>query len=709
MEKTEFIRLIANSLGLTTSSVKNTIQMLDEESTIPFISRYRKEATGGLDEVNIADIQKQYKKLNDLASRKESILQSIEEQGKLTPELKAKILASWDPNEVEDLYLPYKKRKKTKADVARENGLEPLAKIIMSQRATDIFGAASRYLNEKIRSEDEAVSGAKDIIAEWVSEDQSIREMLRNTVRKHGVLVSKVVPKKKDEAEKYKDYFEFSEVLNKCPSHRFLAINRGSNEDLLRMSISIDDDRALQMIENKFIRSHGIEADLISESIEDSYKRLIFPSIETQILNESKEKADDEAIRVFGVNLSQLLMAAPLGQKEVLAIDPGFRTGCKVVCLDSNGGFLEYATIFPHAPQNDVSEATAILKNLVYKYDIKAIAIGNGTASRETESIVAGIRFDSKLEIYVVNESGASIYSASDVAREEFPDKDVTVRGSISIGRRLLDPLAELVKIDAKSIGVGQYQHDVHQNKLKEELDNSVISCVNRVGVNLNTASKHLLTYISGLGPALAQNIVNYRTSNGDFTDIKHLKKVPRLGEKAFEQAAGFLRIRNGKNPLDNTGVHPESYHIVEKMASVAGTDINSFLKTTELKKKINLQDFVTGTTGLPTLQDIIKELEKPGLDPRGQAKAFSFDDNVKKVEDLTVGMTLPGIVTNMTNFGAFVDIGVKQDGLLHISQISKTFIKNPSEVLSLGQELMVRVTEVDPARKRINLTLLGV
>ena len=709
MEKIEFIRLIANSLGLTTSSVKSTIQLLDEGSTIPFISRYRKEATGGLDEVNIADIQKLYNKLNELASRKESILQSIEEQGKLTPELKAKILASWDPNEVEDLYLPYKKRKKSKADVARENGLEPLAKIIMSQRATDIFGAASRYLNEKIRSEDEAVSGAKDIIAEWVSEDQSIREMLRNTVRKHGVLVSKVVPKKKDEAEKYKDYFEFSEVLNKCPSHRFLAINRGSNEELLRMSISIDDDRVLQMIENKFIRSNGIEADLISESIEDSYKRLIFPSIETQILNESKEKADDEAIRVFGVNLSQLLMAAPLGQKEVLAIDPGFRTGCKVVCLDSNGGFLEYATIFPHAPQNDVSEATAILKNLVYKYDIKAIAIGNGTASRETESIVAGIRFDSKLEIYVVNESGASIYSASDVAREEFPDKDVTVRGSISIGRRLLDPLAELVKIDAKSIGVGQYQHDVHQNKLKEELDNSVISCVNRVGVNLNTASKHLLTYISGLGPALAQNIVNYRTSNGDFTDIKHLKKVPRLGEKAFEQAAGFLRIRNGKNPLDNTGVHPESYHIVEKMASVAGTDINSFLKTTELKKKINLQDFVTGTTGLPTLQDIIKELEKPGLDPRGQAKAFSFDDNVKKVEDLTVGMTLPGIVTNMTNFGAFVDIGVKQDGLLHISQISKTFIKNPSEVLSLGQELMVRVTEVDPARKRINLTLLGV
>lgn len=707
MENTDFIRLIAQVSGIQASSVRNTIQLLEDGATIPFISRYRKEVTGGLDEVQVADIQKQFKKLNELADRKESILQSIEEQGKLTPELKERILSSWDANEIEDLYLPYKRRKKTKADVARENGLEPLAKMIMSQRGSDINIAAARFLNEQIPNEITAISGAKDIIAEWVNEDQDIRDKLRINFRKYGTLVSKVIPKNKEKAEKYRDYFDFSESLNRCPSHRYLAINRGANEDMLRMTISMDDERALQMIERKYIRSYGSEASLISEAIEDSYKRLIFPSIETQILNEYKEKADDEAIRVFGINLSQLLLAAPLGQKAVMAIDPGFRTGCKVVCLDNNGGFLEYATIFPHPPQSNVNEAINILKSLAYKYDIKAIAIGNGTASRETKAFIERIKFESQPDIYIVNESGASIYSASDVAREEFPDKDVTVRGAVSIGRRLMDPLAELVKIDAKSIGVGQYQHDVHQAKLKEELDNTVISCVNKVGVNLNTASRHLLTYISGLGPSLAKNIVEYRTANGDFKDIKQLKKVPRLGDKAFEQAAGFLRIRYGKNPLDNTGVHPESYAIVEKMAATAGVDLYSFIMSSVERKKIKPEDFVTHTAGLPTLKDIMKELEKPGLDPRGEARAFSFDENVKSVSDLVAGMTLPGIVTNLTNFGAFVDIGVKQDGLLHISQITKTFIKNPAEVLSLGQELVVRVTDVDAARNRINLSLL--
>lgn len=703
----EFTSLISNTLGIPSSSVKNTILLLEDGATIPFIARYRKEYTGGLDEVQIADIQKQLKKLHELSERKESILQSIEEQGKLTPELRQKISNSWHSNEIEDLYLPYKKRKKTKADNARENGLEPLAKIIMSQKGTDIDSAASRYLNDKVQTSEDAISGAKDIIAEWISEDQDIRERLRVNARKFGCIVSKVIPKKKEEADKYKDYFDFSESLNRCPSHRFLAINRGANEDLLRISLSIDEVRAIQMIEKKYVRTYGHESNLISEAIEDSYKRLIFPSIETQILNEYKEKADDEAIKVFGINLAQLLMTAQLGQKAVLAIDPGFRTGCKVVCLDANGDFIEYSTIFPHPPQNAVNESINILKSLVYKHNIKAIAIGNGTASRETKAIVDTIQFEAKPEVYVVNESGASIYSASEAAREEFPDKDITVRGAVSIGRRLMDPLAELVKIDAKSIGVGQYQHDVHQPKLKDELDNTVISCVNKVGVNLNTASKHLLSYISGLGPSLAKNIVEFRKSNGDFTDIKELKRVPRLGEKAFEQAAGFLRIKNGKNPLDDTGVHPESYHIVEKMAKQSDVDIQQFINNPTPRKHIQLKDYVSDTIGLPTLNDIMKELDKPGLDPRGEARAFSFDKNIKSVADLSAGMVVPGIVTNLTNFGAFVDIGVKQDGLLHISQISTSFIKNPADVLSLGQELSVRVIDVDVSRNRINLSLL--
>ena len=701
------IELISLTLGIQERNVKSTAELLEDGATIPFIARYRKERTGSLDEVQVSDIQKQIKKLAEIESRKETILASIEEQGKLTPELKNKILASYDANELEDIYLPYKRKKKTKADVAREHGLEPLAKLIMSQKGHDILKTAKGYLTKNVVTVDDAVQSAKDIIAEWVSEDQDIREKLRQNFRKFGYIHSKVVPKKKADAEKYMDYFDFQEQLSRCPSHRYLAMMRGANEDMLKVSLSIDDDRALQMMDRKYIRSNGQEADLIADAISDSYKRLIFPSIETQIINEFKEKADDEAIRVFGENLRQLLLAAPLGQKAVLAIDPGFRTGCKVVSLDSNGDFLEYTTIFPHPPQQQISQAKETIKDLVYKHHIKAIAIGNGTASRETQSMVEEIRFDDKVDIYMVNESGASIYSASDLAREEFPDKDITVRGAISIGRRLMDPLAELVKIDAKSIGVGQYQHDVNQGKLKENLDMTVTSCVNKVGVNINTASRHILTYIAGLGPSLAKNIVDFRRSNGDFTTIKQLSKVPRLGERSFEQAAGFLRIKNGPNILDNTGVHPESYHIVELMAKKSGLTLDEFIHQEDIRKKVKLEDFVTDKTGMPTLMDIMKELDKPGLDPRGEAKSFNFADHIKSISDLYEGLVLPGIVTNMTNFGAFVDIGVKQDGLVHISQITDKFIRNPAEILALGQQLSVKVIEVDVPRKRINLTLL--
>ena len=701
------IELIALFLGIQENAVKNTGELLEDGATIPFIARYRKERTGSLDEVQISDIQKHMKKLAELESRKETILASIEEQGKLTSELKSRILLTYDANELEDIYLPYKRKKKTKADVARENGLEPLAKMIMSQRGQDIIQAAARYLNKNIITQQEAIQGAKDIIAEWVSEDQDIREKIRQNFRKFAKIQSKVAPKKKADAEKYLDYFEFEESLSRCPSHRYLAMLRGANEDMLKVTLSIDDERALQMIDRKYIRSNGQEADLIADAISDSYKRLIFPSIETQILNEFKEKADDEAIRVFGENLRQLLLAAPLGQKPVLAIDPGFRTGCKVVSLDSNGDFLEYTTIFPHPPQYQSTEAKEIIKSLVYRHRIKAIAIGNGTASRETQSMVEEIKFDDKVDIYMVNESGASIYSASEIAREEFPDKDVTVRGAVSIGRRLMDPLAELVKIDAKSIGVGQYQHDVNQGKLKENLDMTVTSCVNKVGVNINTASRHILTYIAGLGPSLAKNIVEYRRANGDFTSIKQLNKVPRLGDRAFEQAAGFLRIKNGTHPLDNTGVHPESYHIVELMANQSGMSVAEFITHTDARKNIKLEEYMNDKIGMPTLNDIMKELDKPGHDPRGEAHSFSFAENIKSIGDVYEGLVLPGIVTNLTNFGAFVDIGVKQDGLLHISQITDKFIQNPAEILSLGQQLSVKVIGVDVQRKRINLTLL--
>lgn len=699
------IELTSQSTGIPYSQVKNTLDLLiTEGATIPFISRYRKEKTGSLDEVQIAAIQKAYSKFVDIDARKETILSAIEEQGKLTDELRNKILKTYDSDELEDLYLPYKKRKKTRADIARELGLEPLAKIIMSQRGQSIDAAALKFTNDQVPSVADAIKGAQDIIAEWVNEDQDVRDRLRQTFRKFGTIVSKVVPKKKEEAEKFTDYFEFSESLARCPSHRYLAMMRGEFEGFLRLSIIIDDERALENIKRKYVKSRGEEADIIDEAIEDSYKRLIIPSIEGAIMSEFKEKADEEAILVFGKNLRQLLMAPPVGQKTIMAIDPGFRTGCKVVCLDGNGDFLAYETIFPHTGQMD--KAKEVVRNLSYKYNIKVIAIGNGTASRETKEMVLSTTFDHKVEVFVVSESGASIYSASDVAREEFPDKDVTVRGAISIGRRLMDPLAELVKIDPKSIGVGQYQHDVHQGKLKENLDATVLSCVNTVGVNLNTASKHILTHIAGLGPALAQNIVDYRRINGDFKSIKELNKVPRLGAKAYEQSAGFLRIRDAENPLDNTGVHPESYHVVEKMAKDVKVKVSEFIANKELRQSIDLNKYVDQNIGLPTLQDIMREIEKPGLDPRGEAKAFDFDDKVKTMEDLYEGLELPGIVTNLTNFGAFVDIGVKQDGLLHISQISRKFITNPAEVLSLGQEVRVKVLNVDVSRKRINLTL---
>jgi uncharacterized protein len=714
-EINKHIDIIAAQLGIDKRSVKNTAELLSEGGTIPFIARYRKERTGSLDEVQIGYIFMQLKRLSELEQRKIFILQAIEEQGKLTQELRKRIEQTYDSNELEDLYLPYKKKRKTRADIARELGLEPLAKAIMSQRSQDIQWLAGKYITDKVLTPEAAVNGASDIIAEWVSEDQDMRDRLRQICRKNAVIYSKVLEKNKAKAEKYQDYFSFNEPLYKCPSHRFLAMMRGVQEEMLKIHLEIDDEKALQMIKRKYIRytkdvgleDSWSEAAIISEAIQDGYKRLLFPSIETQILNEWKEKSDEEAIRVFAQNLRQLLLSPPLGQQPVLALDPGFRTGCKLICLDAHGNLLEFTTVFPHPPQNQKSETMHTIRYLVDKYDIKAIAIGNGTASRETKAVVDQIAFDRKVEVFMVNESGASIYSASETAREEFPDQDITVRGAVSIGRRLMDPLAELVKIDAKSIGVGQYQHDVHQGKLKESLDMTVVSCVNSVGVNLNTASRHLLTFVSGLGPAVAKNIVDFRKESGGFESIQQLKKVPRLGDKAFEQAAGFLRIRDGKNPLDNTGVHPESYPLVEKMAKSCGVSLVEFISNKEIRKNIRLEDFINDKVGLPTLKDIMKELEKPGLDPRGEAQLFEFEKSISSIEDVAEGMVIPGIVTNLTNFGAFVDIGVKQDGLLHISQISRKFISNPAEILHLGQELQVKVVSVDVARKRINLSLL--
>ena len=702
-----YLPYIANSVGVRHDQVRKTLELLQGGATIPFIARYRKEVTSHLDEVKIAEIQRAFQKLEELVSRKQTVLEAIDSQGKLTPELRERIEKCMDAIELEDIYLPYKKKRKTRADIAREKGLDDLAQLILAQKEKNIFTAAARFINDQVADEEEALQGARDIIAETVHENENCRDYLRNVFRKHGVISSKVVKTKAEEATVYKDYFEFSEPVQRCPSHRYLAMMRGEMEGMLRVFIDIDEERAIEWLERKFIFSRGEAANQISQAIADGYKRLMVPSIENQIRNEYKEKADEEAIKVFSENLRQLLLAAPLGQKTTLALDPGFRTGCKLVVLNERGELIHHSTIFPHAPQNQWTESQAIVRALVDKYGVSSIAIGNGTASRETRDLVEGIRFDRAVQIFVVSESGASIYSASDVAREEFPDKDVTVRGAISIGRRLMDPLAELVKIDPKSIGVGQYQHDVDQVRLKESLDLTVMSCVNSVGINLNTASKHLLMYVSGLGPTLSQNIISYREEKGGFTSRQQLKQVARLGDKAYEQCAGFLRIRDAANPLDNTAVHPESYEVVSKMAADLGVEVKNLIEDPALRKKIELSRYVTDKTGLPTLQDILKELEKPGLDPRGEAKAFSFDASVKTIEDVRVGMLLPGIVTNLTAFGAFVDIGVKQDGLLHISQITRKFIKSPAEVLKLHQELNVKVVEVDVARKRINLSLL--
>ena len=699
------IQIIANALGIRTQQVENTAQLLDEGATIPFISRYRKEVTGSLDEVQVGDIKTQYQKLQELEKRRETILKSIEEQGKLTDDLRKRIVATYSLTDLEDMYLPYKQKRKTRASMAREKGLEPLALDIFAQKVRDLETLAAKFLNDQVETIEDALAGARDIIAEMVNEDEKARATVRNIFSREAVMRSKLVKSKEAEAAKYKDYFDFSEPLSKSPSHRLLAMRRGEDEGFLRVGIApADEEFVVHKLEDLFLTANNEAADQVQKAITDAYERLLAPSIETEFRNLSKDKADTEAIAVFVENLRQLLLQAPLGQRKVMGIDPGFRTGCKIVCLDESGNLTENATIYLH---NEV-DAVDKIKRLVQKYQIESIAIGNGTGGRETESLCQSINFPTPLSIFSVSEAGASIYSASDVAREEFPDLDLTIRGSVSIGRRLMDPLAELVKIDPKSIGVGQYQHDVNQSALKESLDRTVESCVNLVGVNLNTASKHLLTYVSGLGPSLAQNIVNFRAENGAFKTRNQLKKVPRLGDKAFEQCAGFLRIRESSNPLDNSAVHPESYPIVESMAKDLGVKIADLIQNKALRQQIKLDKYVTPKVGLPTLTDILKELDKPGLDPRGEAKSFSFG-NVHKIEDLTVGMVLPGIVTNITAFGAFVDIGVKQDGLVHISQMSNRFIKNPNEAVKLRQEVEVKVMEVDAARKRITLSMKDV
>jgi protein Tex len=699
------LQLIADSLNIRQHQIENTIKLLDEGGTIPFIARYRKEVTGTLDEVQIGDIKTQYTRLQELEKRRETVLKSIEEQGKLTDDLKKRIESCYNPTELEDIYLPYKPKRKTRASMAREKGLEPLAVAIFMQKHNDVETLAAKYLNDKVESIEDALQGARDILAEQISEDERTRTTVRNIYKREAFVTTKVVKgkDKDDNAAKYRDYFEFSEPLSKSPSHRVLAMLRGEDEGFLRFSIAPKDEEwILKKLDDNYIISNNASAKQVELAIADAFDRLIAPSMETEFRNAAKERADAEAIAVFAENLRQLLLQAPLGQRRILGIDPGFRTGCKVVVLDESGTLLDNNVIYLH----NEAEAIAKLKIWVSKHKIQAIAIGNGTGGRETETLCRQIKFDTPLSIFTVNEAGASIYSASDVAREEFPDHDVTVRGAVSIGRRLADPLAELVKIDPKSIGVGQYQHDVNQSALKESLDRTVESCVNAVGVNLNTASKHLLTYVSGLGPSLANAIVKFRTENGAFKSRTQLKKVPRLGDKAFEQCAGFLRIRGGDNPLDNSAVHPESYKIVEQMAGDLKVKVADLLSNKDLRKEIEVKKYVSEKVGLPTLNDIMKELDKPGLDPRGEAKNFEFGD-VHKIEDLKVGMILPGIVTNITAFGAFVDIGVKQDGLVHISQMTNRFIKSPTEVVKLRQEVEVRVTEVDATRKRVALSML--
>jgi hypothetical protein len=706
---TSFHTLVSQVLNIPAGQVEKTIGLLNEGATIPFISRYRKEVTGGLDEVQIGNIKDQLDKFTELKKRKETILSSIEEQGKLSPELKKRIEASWDSTEIEDLYLPYKPKRVTKAEIARKKGLEPLAKVVMMQNEPNLMARAKAFIQGEVKSMEEALQGARDIIAEWVNENEEARNIVRNSFSHTAIITAKIIKGKEEEGAKYRDYFDFSEPLKRISSHRLLALRRGEAEGILRVSISPDADTCMDRLKRRFVRNRNEASEQVSDAVDDSFKRLLKPSIETEFSNLSKTKADEEAIRVFAGNLRQLLMAPPLGQKRVLGVDSGYRTGCKLVCLDAQGALLHNETVYPHPPQNEKSKSAAKVSQLVSTYAIEAIAIGNGTASRETEEFITNIRYDRKVQVFVVSENGASIYSASKVARDEFPEYDVTVRGAVSIGRRLMDPLAELVKIDPKSIGVGQYQHDVDQSALKKSLDQTVESCVNLVGVNVNTASKNLLTYISGLGPALAQNIVDYRTEHGPFQSRRELLKVSRMGEKAFEQSAGFLRIQAGKNPLDNSAVHPESYPIVEKMAKDLNCTVSDLIANKELKKKLDLKKYITDTTGIPTLLDIMEELDKPGRDPRQAIQVFSFDPTVKTIGDLKEGQVLPGIVTNITNFGCFVDVGIKENGLVHISELADRFVSDPTEIVSIHQHVKVKVLSVDLARKRVQLTMKGI
>src|SRR5450759_3921441 len=702
------IVIVAKKLGLHEWQVENTIRLMDGGATIPFISRYRKEMTGSLDEVQLMHIKEEYERLKELDARKEAVIKSIEEQEKMTPELRKRIDAAGIMSELEDIYLPYRPKRRTRATIAREKGLEPLAVLIMDQKEIDPQLKAEAFLNDDVTTVEDAIAGASDIIAEWVSEDEKAHKQLRYLFEKEAVIYSKVVKGKEATGIKYSDYYDWSEPLKKCPSHRLLAMRRGEEEGFLRLSVEPVEENALDMLKSIFIKGRNASSDIVSDAVKDSWKRLLSSSMETEFRSLSKEKADIEAISVFAENLRQLLLGSPLGEKNVLAIDPGFRSGCKIVCLDKQGNLLHNETIYPHPPQNETAMSIKKLLTLVNAYKIEAIAIGNGTASRETEDFIQWVKFENDIQVFVVSEAGASIYSASKTARDEFPDYDVTVRGSVSIGRRLMDPLAELVKIDPKSIGVGQYQHDVDQPKLQKSLDDVVMSCVNAVGVEVNTASKHLLTYVSGLGPQLAQNIVDYRTENGPFKKRKELLKVKRMGEKAFEQSAGFLRIRSADNHLDASAVHPESYHVVELMSKDLGCDVKELMTNETKRKEIKLDSYITPVTGLPTLKDIIDELAKPGRDPRSKIKEFSFAD-VHTMEDLIQGMVVPGIVTNITKFGAFVDIGIKQDGLVHISNMSKTYITDPSTVVKLHQHVMVKVLAVDTERKRIQLSMKDV
>ena len=706
MNQIQFIKSVVNTAD---KNIEATLKLLSEDCTIPFISRYRKDQTGNLDEVEIENIAKLSKQYDEIVKRKDSILKTIEEQGQLTSELKSKIQNSFDLQEIEDLYLPYKKKKKTKADVARENGLEPLAKIIMAQNNDEIEFEASKYISKNVMNEDEALQGARDIIAEWINENIYVRKNLRRLFQRKATITTKVVKKKaeEEEAQKFKQYFDWSEPISKAPSHRLLAMLRAEKEGFIKLNVEVENEEGIDFIEENILKGRNESTEQVKIAIKDSYKRLLEPAISNETLQEAKAKADEKAIEVFAGNLSQLLLAPPLGEKRIMAIDPGYRSGCKVVCLDEKGDLLYNETIYPHAPQNESGMAMKKIRSMVNAYNIEAISIGNGTASRETEFFIKKIAFDKPVQVFVVSEAGASVYSASKIAREEFPTYDVTVRGSVSIGRRLSDPLAELVKIDAKSIGVGQYQHDVDQTKLKEELDNTVVRCVNSVGININTASKSLLSYVSGIGEKMAENIVAYRSENGPFEDRKQIKKVPRLGEKAYQQAAAFIRIKDGKNPLDNSAVHPEAYKIVEKMAKDLKISVEDLIGNKEKISQIKLENYITEEIGILGLKDIVKELEKPGLDPRKSAKVFEFDPNVKTIKDLRTGMILPGIVNNITAFGCFVDIGIKESGLVHISQLKEGFVSDVNEVVKLHQHVQVKVVEVDEARKRIQLTMI--